>query len=403
MIIHQKGDVVELRGSLDTNQWLALKSVVSLQLKEHPTGIIIDGSGLTGMNEVGAHTFIDASEFIQAQRARVVVAGLSSEIQDEIRRIPGARSQLPLASSVEEARASLAVGGIEAVPESQRKPAILVPLLGEWRSAVHYAAAYADRNVEMHLLYVMEVPRAQPLGVPLPDKEREATEILDEAERELGKHGYTVRRMITRARIAVEGASRFASDTKPRLVVAAYGKGELQRQAPGQDAIATLAGDTPGDVVVYCVDTGADPSAQAQPCKPVVMVPMFGAWVKAISFAAQYAAEMKREMQILYVLEIPRVSPLDIPLPDKERIAQQELSEAERVAKRWKVPVRRAVTRARDQMEGAARFSEDIRPELVTVAYFKDDLIERGARFSVVTSLCGETACDVAIYCAAPE
>jgi anti-anti-sigma regulatory factor len=115
MIIHENGDVIALKGSLDTNQWPALRSVVSLRLKEHPSGVILDGSSLTDITEAGAHTFLDASNFIQAHHARVVVSGLPDNILEAIRRIPGVRSQLPLASSVEEARASLAVGGEEAV------------------------------------------------------------------------------------------------------------------------------------------------------------------------------------------------------------------------------------------------------------------------------------------------
>lgn len=400
MIIHQKGDVVELKGSLDANHWLALKSVVSLQLKAHPLGIVIDGRGLTDINEAGAQTFTDASEFIQAHNARVVVAGLSPHIIEEIRHIPGARSQLPLAASVEEARASLVVGGIESVPEAKRKPAVLVPLLGEWRKAVDYAAVYADKATELHLLYVIEVPRAQPLGVPLPDKEHDAAETLDEAEKELGRRGFTVRRMITRARIAVEGAARFASDTQPRLVVAAYSKAELQRGGDGHDVIATLAGETPGNVIVYCVDAGASDDAAHN---ATILVPLFGAWMKAVDFAGEYASELKRDLSLLYVIQVPRISPLDTALPEKDREAQQTLGEAERIARKLRVPVRKATSRARDIIEGAGKFAGQTRPELVAVAYYKDELIERGSRFAIVATLCQEAPCDVALYCAKPD
>ncbi len=400
MIIYQKGDVVELRGSLDANHWLALKSVVSLQLKQHPSGIVIDGKGLTDINEAGAHTFIDASEYIQAHNARVVVAGLSQEIQDEIRRTPGARSQLPLAATVEEARASLAVGGAEAVPEARRKPAILVPLMGQWRKAIDYAAVRTDRNIEMHLLYVIEVPRSMPLGVPLPDREQEAIRTLDEAEKELGRHGFTVRRMITRARVALEGVARFAADSKPRLLVDAHLKADLQRQTDTHDVIGTLADQTPGDVVIYAVGPPptAMPGAQPAACKPAILVPLVGAWPKAVQFAGEEAARERKEIHLLYIIQVPRISPLETPLPEKEQEAQQTLSEAERALRHSGVFTRRFTARARDIMEGIGRFAAGNQPELVVLAYFREELIERGARYSIATTLFNEAPCDIAIY-----
>lgn len=405
MIIHQKGDVVEIKGLLDANQWLALKSVVSLQLKEHPSGIVIDGRGLTDINEAGAHTFIDAAEFIQAHHARVVVAGLSPHIQDEIRGIPGARSQLPLAASVEEARASLAIGGAESVPESRRKPSILVPLMGQWRSAVDYATVHAERGMEMHLLYVIEVPRSMPLGVPLPDKEHEATQTLDEAEKELGKRDFAVRRMIIRARNGLEGVVKFAADTNPRLLVDAHLKAALQRQPDAHDTIGTLAHETPGDVVVYAVGPSpmAQPSGAETPCKPVILTPLIGAWPRALQLAAEHATHEKREVHLLYIIQVPRISPLDIPLPEKEQEAQQILSEAERVLRRQGILTRRFTVRSRDLMEGAGKFAAENQPKLMVLSYFKDDLAERGARYPIVTTLFNEAPCDIAVYCAKPE
>ena len=402
MIIRQKGDVVEIKGLLETNQWPALKSVVSLELKSHPSGIVIDGSGLTEITEAGSFTFIEAADYIQAHNARVFLAGLSDEILEAIRKVPGIRSQLPLAASIEEARASLAVGDATAVTEAVRKPAALVPLLGEWRNAVEYAAMHVGKKAEVHLLYVIEVPRSQPLGVPLPEQEHEATRLLNDAEKMLSSRGVTTRRMITRARVGIEGAAKFAKDTRPRLVVAAFAKNELQMDTEGQDVIATLAGEAPGAVAFYIVNPpAADASKPA--CKPVILVPLIGAWVNAVQFAAERAAAAKKEIHLLYVIKVPRVSPLEVSLPDKESEAQQTLAEAKRMLKRSGVVVRETVTRARDIMEGIGKFAAETKPELVTVAYFREDLIERGLRFAVVTVLCGDTPCDVLLYCAAPE
>jgi len=404
MIIRQKGDVIELKGSLDANQWLALKSVVSLLLKQHPSGVVIDGSGLTDISEAGAFMFIEAAEYIQSLNARVFLAALSDEILEEIRKVPGIRSQLPLASSIEEARASLAVGDSDAVYDAVRKPAVLVPLLGAWRNAVDYAATHAGKKAEIHLLYVIEVPRSQPLGVPLPEQEHAATEALSEAERMLKRRGITTRRMITRARIGIEGAGKFAADTRPRLVIAAYAKDNLQMDTEGQDVIATLAGEARGDVAVYIVNAPSERAGESKlPCKPVILVPLIGAWVNAVEFAMAQASAAKKEIHLLYVIQVPRVQPLDVETPEKDREADETLAEAERMLRRSGITVSKSTTRARDIMEGAGRFAADTRPELVTVAYYREDLIERGARFSVVTTLCHEAPCDVLLFCAAPE
>ena len=397
MIIHVKGDVIEVKGSLVENHWIALRSAVGLLLDRHPSGVIIDGSGLTEMNEAGVHTFIDAANYIQAQNARVVVSGLPSDILERIRKIPGARSQLPLAASIEEARASLAVGGAEAVPEAKRRPAVLVPLLGDWQKAIEYAANHAYRTADIHLLYVMKVPMAQPLGVPLPEKEAEATSTLSEAEKILEGHGIIVRKMTTRARSAIEGAAKFAADTSPRLVVTAYRKDRVQTDVVGQSVITTLCSESPGESAVFCVET------EGHQCNNTILVPILGAWTKSAKFAAVHAAAARSEVHLLYVIQVPRIQPMDVPLPEAEKDADQALSEGERLLRRSGLTVRKSVVRARDVLEGAAKFAADNNPRLIVAGYYKDDLIERGASYGIIEVLCKDAPCDVGIYCAVPD
>ena len=255
MIIQTKGDVIRLRGSLAENQWPAIKAAVSLLLADHPGGVIIDASGLTDVSEAGAHTFIDMSSFIQAQGARVIIAGLSEEILGQIRKFPGVRSMLVLASTIEEARASLESSG-SGMAAGGTKPAILVPTLGAWRKALGFAATEAlARRGEVHLLYVLQVPRNLPLGAPMPEQEQEAQQNLTEAEKTLKRRGVTVRKRTTRARDVVEGAAKFAADTKPDLVVLAYYKEELAQEGSRCAVIATFCEEAPCDVVFYCVNT----------------------------------------------------------------------------------------------------------------------------------------------------
>lgn len=353
MIIQSKGDVVILRGVLAENHWPALKSVVSLLLKRHPAGVIIDGSELTEVSDAGAKTFLDASEFIESQRARVVVAGLADDIVQAISDVPGIRSQLPRAATVEEARASLAVSGTATLPAAQRRPVILVPLIGDWRRSVDYAVAEASRlKADIHLLYVIEVPRAQPLGVPLPEQEREAERVLAAAEALLKTESITVRKLSTRARLPIEGVAKFAAESNPRLLVVAYPKGEFEAVNRRQDIMGTLCRETESEVAAIC---SAEPGADAEKPRPTILFPLVGSWPSAVDFVGMHASRMRIDIDLLYVIQVPRAMSLDASMPEEEQTAARLFGEAERALKRYRVPVRRVLMRSRDVIEGIAR------------------------------------------------
>ncbi|HEY3297796.1 MAG TPA: STAS domain-containing protein, partial [Armatimonadota bacterium] len=220
MIIQTKGDVIRLKGSLVENQWPAIRSAVALLLDGYPRGVIVDASGLTDISEAGARTFLDASSFIQAHNARVVVAGLPEQLLEEIRKIPGVRSQLAVTVSIDEARASLESGGTYTPPARNVGAAILVPLIGSWQKALEYAVnqSVASR-AEIQLLHIIQVPRNLPLGVPVPELERAAQQSLDEAEKACKRRGVKIRKFATRARDVVEGAAKFATETGPKVVI----------------------------------------------------------------------------------------------------------------------------------------------------------------------------------------
>lgn len=395
MIIHVRGDVIELSGSLRENYWPALKSAVSLQLKRYPNGIVIDGHGLTDIDETGARTFLEASDYIEAQRARVVVARLPEHILQQIRQIPGARSQLPLAATIEEARESLAVGAGEAAIEIHRRLAILVPLVGDWAKALEYAVPQARaRRTEIHLLYVLEVPRALPLGVPLPDKERQARETLAEAEQRLKRTGLTIRKLTVRSRTSIEGITKFVSETEPELLLAAYPKSHFERGHELYSVISAFFQETKSDVAIFC--TGA-PETGEGPCQPALLVPMIGAWEEAVEFAATQAAAEKAEIHLLYVLQVPRTQPLDVALPDEEQNAQETLSEAEKIARRHGLTVKRHIQRSRTLFDGIAKFAVRTKPKLLLLSYLREDMIDENSRYAEIIALCNEAPCDVAL------
>lgn len=397
MIIQSKGDVVILRGVLAENHWPALKSVVSLLLKRHPAGVIIDGSALTEVSDSGAQTFLDASEFIESHNARVVVAGLSEAIVQAMSRVPGIRSQLPRAATVEEARASLAVSGTEALPASQKGPVVLVPLIGSWRRSIEYAVAQAVRNkAEIHLLYVIEVPRDQPMGVPLPEQERQAERVLAEAELLLRNESVTVRKLSTRARLPVDGAAKYAAGANPRIVVVSYAKGEFELISRQQDIFGTLCRDTECEVAVI---SSADQAESEEQPSPSVLFPLIGSWQNAVDFVGTEASHKRIDVDLLYVIPVPRAMSLDASMPDEERKAAEIFGEVERMLKRYRLPVRRVLLRSRDAIEGIARHASATRPRATVVCYERPFLQQEFTRGTTVGALCREIPTDVVTLC----
>ena len=164
MIIEAREDTITLRGSLKSNIWAAIQAAAALLLENHPTGIIIDCSLLTHISPKGAETFADAFKYIQEHDARIVLAGLSKEMIEIGKEVPGVRSQISMAATVEEARASIKLE--EIVPERGRaKIAAVVPMLGNWRRAVYIADKLArGENSEVHLVDLIKVPRSLPIG-----------------------------------------------------------------------------------------------------------------------------------------------------------------------------------------------------------------------------------------------
>src|SRR5947209_19925430 len=107
MIIETKDDVVRLSGSLARNQWMTIKAAANLLLTNHPEGIIVDCSHLEGISEDGAKTFLEATRDIEATKSPILVVSLPQQVLAVCKTVPGVRSQLPIADTIEEARASL--------------------------------------------------------------------------------------------------------------------------------------------------------------------------------------------------------------------------------------------------------------------------------------------------------
>ena len=206
MIIEARDDVVMLEGALERNLWLTIQAAANLLLRSHVQGIIIDGSALTCCSPEGAKTFRDAMNYIERYHARIVVSGLSDETIQTIKTIPGVRSRLPIAANLEEARISLKLTAPGKIPGAAHRAAnILLPLLGtaspEAMLPLSCRLAKAEGpKAHVHLLYILEIPRALPLNAPLPEEEAIAAKVVGEAEAIVRRAGLTPVTHVTRAR-----------------------------------------------------------------------------------------------------------------------------------------------------------------------------------------------------------
>jgi anti-anti-sigma regulatory factor len=107
MIVEIRDEVIALSGKLERNHWRTLESAVNVRLRHHPAGIVVDCGGLSALTPEGAKTFREAADHIARSGARIVVANVPVAIMRVLRQIPNLGSQLPLAASVADARASL--------------------------------------------------------------------------------------------------------------------------------------------------------------------------------------------------------------------------------------------------------------------------------------------------------
>ncbi len=72
---------------------------------------------------------------------------------------------------------------------------------------------------EIYLTYILEVPRTMPLGVPLPDAEKEAEEALERAAQIVLLHKLPMQKLVHRARVAGDDIARIAKDMDMDMIV----------------------------------------------------------------------------------------------------------------------------------------------------------------------------------------
>lgn len=256
MIIDAREDVVTLSGSLDKNLWPSIQAAANLLLRAHPRGILIDASELVSCSREGAKTFLDAMAYIERYRARILLCTVPDAVMDVIRSVPGARSQLPIALTCAQGRASLDVA--VARREKRRRLGrrnsdlsetgqvlprrILVPLLtglSSVREAMGLGIALGTiytlwepdpgvtrpgrRRIRvapvLYLTFILEVPRSMPLNTPQPEEEEAARMLFAEAQSLALSSNVRIETQVSRARDVADEIIAEAGRINAELIV----------------------------------------------------------------------------------------------------------------------------------------------------------------------------------------
>lgn len=213
MIVESYEDVIVLSGVLRSNFWETIHTAISLTLRRHPSGVIIDCSGITECTPEGADTFRDAMDFIDQHRARVIVAAVPAHVMEVLRTVPEVRSQLAVAESVEEARRSLDLLAVGEEAPKKKRPRTLSPEQCRTRAVVLLRGGASDQAALAEVLrlddlavchatlaFVIVVPRQLPLQSPMPDAESAAMVAIEPAQSRLANEMISFDTVIERGR-----------------------------------------------------------------------------------------------------------------------------------------------------------------------------------------------------------
>lgn len=388
MIIEARDDTITLRGEVKGNIWPAIQAAAALLLENHPTGIILDGSGITKITSKGAETFADAFSFIAAQNARIMVVGLSEEMLVIGKTVPGVRSQLPIAATVEEARASLELG--EMTPRrGKARVAAVVPILGNWRRAVYFADKLAcGENCEVHLVDLIKVPRTLPIGQPLPERETEGQARLEEAQGLVRKTGLKSFSHVERVRSEM-GLDDFALRLHGDFAVVSIDRAGKDEPCMEEAEGLLLQEAAPFEVSLF-------KGAPSEPTRPPtnVVVPAIGAWDHAVEHACKLIQGEDAVLTVVYVIAIPRTEPLDAPRPDDDVAADDCAKEAHRIGKKYGVKVNATSERVRDPVLGFLKLVEKGGFDLAVVGVKRETTGDYHVAHATAVALLDELPCE---------
>lgn len=388
MIIEARDDTITLRGQVKSNIWPAIQAAAALLLENHPTGIILDGSGLTKITSKGAETFAAAFEFIAAQNARIMMVGLTEEMLEIGKTVPGVRSQLPIASTVEEARASLELA--ELTPRrGKARVAAVVPILGNWRRAVYFADKLAcGENCEVHLVDLIKIPRTLPIGSPLRERETAGQQRLEEAQKLVSKTGLKSFTHVERVR------SETALDDFAMRLHADFSVISIDRAGKDEPHMEEAEGLALQEATA--LEVSLIKGACSEPTKPPahIVVPATGAWDHAVEHACKLVQGENAEVTVIYIIAIPRTEALDAPRPDAEAAAADCAKEAARIARRYGIKVNATSERVRDPVLGFMKLVEAGGYDLAVVGVKRETTGDYHIAHATAVALLDELPCE---------
>lgn len=389
MIIEARGDTITLRGEIDRNVWPAIQAAAALLLESNPTGIIIDCSGVTGITQEGAETFADAISYITSHDARIIVAELSPELLEIGKAVPAVRAQLPVAGSVEEARAALRL--VEKAPQRGRaRIAGVVPVVGNWRRAVFFADKLAiGENCEIHVVELIKIPRTLPLDTPVPEMESRAQARVEEARGLVRETGLTNYSHIEHVRSEAGGLLEFAQRLRADFVVVSVDAPGREEPGIEFDEAMWLAESADFEVSLL----RGSPKEPKQTVSRVV-VPVVGDWQHALEHACKLVKGMPATVEVVYLVVVPRTQPIDVPMPDAEAAATDCEKEAARIGRRYSVKVETRTERVRDAVRGFMQIVPHERYDLAVVGVGKVSMADYHIAHTIATELMHSAPCE---------
>jgi CIC family chloride channel protein len=175
------------------------------------------------------------------------------DVLNAMRAVPGASSQLPVARGADEARSSFRLLHGKSPLTNAGQTAILVPLLGpgDAECAVPLACRLAPRERALiHLLYVVPVPRALPLGAPLGDLECLVEAELTRGEAIARQKNIPAYRHIEQTRMISDAILNSARRLAAPVIVMGLRDLDESDQSEREETVLTLLRLAPCEVVI---------------------------------------------------------------------------------------------------------------------------------------------------------
>lgn len=221
MIVETRGDVLKLRGVLNKDHWLTVKAALTLLLRDHPVGVIVDCNDLLECTGKGILTFREAARFTGERRGKIVFTGLSLELKEQLLKDTLLRSGLLVAPTVEEARSAFQEGRAFH-PLAGPKGVCMVALTDETLSPLLLDQIPKLARIggsQVYLAFFLVVPPALPMDAPMAAQEERIKNLLDQLQGAIVKEKVQVSSGIIRARRVDVEFSRETRRLNPSLLL----------------------------------------------------------------------------------------------------------------------------------------------------------------------------------------